>query len=81
MRTEVLNVPPVEAELQTLVPVRVDLASSPTLADRFGIDGIPAYILLAPQGDVIARTVGYHSVEDFKRFLQRASAPATTSQP
>jgi len=72
MDREVLTDPKVEASINRFVPVRLDLADAPEAAARYEVYGIPAYRVITPDGEMIARTSGYQPVQRFMRFLQYA---------
>ena len=58
------------------VPVEVRPDVEEDLARRFDITGIPATVLLTPEGRVLARHEGYTDPASFLALLNRAAPPA-----
>jgi thioredoxin-like negative regulator of GroEL len=54
------------------IPVKVQCDQHEDLVDRFGLNGIPATVLVKPSGEVIARQEGYVDAAAFHGFLERA---------
>ncbi|NOT01780.1 MAG: thioredoxin family protein [Phycisphaerales bacterium] len=79
MERAVLPSAPVERELGRFIPVRVDTAADRASVQRFGIEGIPALVVVSPDGTIAARATGYHGVDEFTRFLRRV--PASPAAP
>ncbi|MCH9058936.1 MAG: thioredoxin family protein, partial [Planctomycetes bacterium] len=73
MERSVLPDPKVTRALASLVPVHLDLSQTPQLSERYQVWGTPTYLLLDPQGRLLARDSGYRSVDEFVSFLSRAS--------
>ncbi len=73
MERSVLPDPKVTRALASLVPVQLDLSQTPQLSERYQVWGTPTYLLLDPQGRLLARDSGYRSVDEFVSFLSRAS--------
>lgn len=72
MERSVLPDPKVTEALASLVPVRVDLSQAPELGERYQVWDTPAYLILDPQGRLVARDKGRRSVDQFVAFLSRA---------
>ena len=72
MERSVLPDPKVTQALASLVPVHLDLSQTPELSERYQVWGTPTYLLLDPQGRLLARDSGYRSVDEFVSFLSRA---------
>jgi thioredoxin-related protein len=72
MDRAVLSRRAVRRALDEFVPARLDAVSSPA-AERFHVYGTPTYLVVSPKGDVLARTEGYHSVDEFMAFLEVAT--------
>jgi len=70
MARSVLPVDEVESELDRFVAVRIDYSKQAEVAERFGIEVIPTFVVLRRDGNVAARVEGYQSVEEFTRFLR-----------
>lgn len=79
MERAVLPSEPVERELNRFIPVRVNTEIDRSSAERFGIEQIPAFVVVSPDGTIVARAAGYHGVDEFTRFLQ--GVPALSSAP
>src|SRR3954449_2787420 len=56
----------------SFVPVKLQSEQHEDLVDRFGLTGIPATLLIAPGGQVIARHEGYVDTATFRSFLEEA---------
>jgi thioredoxin 1 len=48
----------------------VDVDKVPTISDRYGIESIPT-LLLFKNGKLYKSTVGYQTLEDLKRFIEK----------
>ncbi len=72
MARTVLNEPAVEQRLKDFVPVHVDLFERVDLGTRFNVIGTPTYIVLSPEGKVLAERIGYIPIKDFIAFLSDA---------
>ncbi len=73
MDRTVLSEAVVQQALTRYVPVRLDVARYPALADRFAVSGTPTYALADSTGKPLAQVSGYVPVEEFLRFLKRGS--------
>jgi thioredoxin-like negative regulator of GroEL len=49
----------------------VNTLRHPRVAGRFGIQAVPAFAVLSPQGETLAVTVGAMTLQQFKAFLDR----------
>ncbi len=76
MDREVLSHPDVQTALESLQTVRVDAWKDEALASRFAVQGVPAYVILTPDGEVAGRLDGFHPVERFITFLRCAGPRA-----
>lgn len=81
MEREILTDPKIEQSVNRFVPVRLDLADAPELAARYEVDGVPAYRIIMPDGEVIARTSGYQPVQQFMSFLRYADLALSIDPP
>ena len=81
MDREVLSNPKVEESINRFVPVRLDLADAPEAAAQYDVYGIPAYRVITPDGEMIARTSGYQPVPQFMRFLRYADLALSAGPP
>ncbi|MEK7711166.1 MAG: thioredoxin fold domain-containing protein [Planctomycetota bacterium] len=73
MEHEVLPARPVREALSGFVPVLVNAISNPQLADRYQVEVTPTYIITDAQGNLLAKRVGYQSVDEFVAFVQGVS--------
>ncbi|GIK17322.1 MAG: hypothetical protein BroJett003_22860 [Planctomycetota bacterium] len=62
----------VVAAMSDYVRVRVDGLAEPAIAERFGIERFPTYVVADGQERLIARTCGVQSADAFAEFLDRA---------
>ncbi len=58
------------------VPVKVDLTNpgpaQNALAEHYGVNGIPSYLIANSQGEVISQQVGFVAADDFVGWLASA---------
>jgi len=54
------------------VPIKLQSDVNEDLAARCGISGLPATVLIAPSGEIVAKREGYVDSETFLTFLQAA---------
>ena len=73
MDREVLTTEPVTASLADFELVRVDAWEDEALSGRFGIEGIPAFVVLGPRGEFVGKVEGYQTTDLFVTFLRRAA--------
>ncbi len=73
MEHEVLPARPVRAALGGFVPVLVNAITNPQLAERYQVESTPTYIITDAQGNLLAKRVGYQSVDEFVSFVQGVS--------
>ena len=74
----------VAERLEELVTVKVDAEGDrPTggftgrqLAERYGVSGYPAQLLLSPDGAVVARHDGYQTARQLLDWVARSLGPA-----
>jgi thioredoxin-related protein len=71
MERRVLGTGPVQDALVGYVPVRVDAAKDIELAEKYGVESTPTFIIADSTGKALARTEGFHDVDDFVSFLNR----------
>jgi len=75
MDRSVLRSEPVKKAIERFVPVRLNGNREVDLSLRYRILSSPTFLVLTPQGDVLARREGFVPVEEFVSFLRGAAAP------
>ena len=60
----------VDAALRDYVPVKVDVDRHPDLAGRYGVNGIPAFAVLADDGRPLRQTDGALPPAEFVKWLK-----------
>jgi len=73
MRRETLADASVSAELEGFEHAAVDLGRDPVSARIYGIPGVPAFVVLSPEGREVSRLVGFAGAEAFRDWLWRAN--------
>jgi protein disulfide-isomerase len=73
----------VEAALREYVVVKIDVDREPGLAEQFGVNPLPALIVLSPAGELLGFRAGYQSPEEFLSWLSAGPwrAPSTAPVP
>jgi len=59
----------VKQVVTNLTHVAVDIDEHQDLAEKFGIDGVPTFVLLSDNGTEVRRTSGFQPASDFLRWL------------
>jgi thiol-disulfide isomerase/thioredoxin len=84
MERTTLTDPAVRMQITMLAHVKVDLDQEEELAKQFGVEGIPAFLLVNERGEDISRTVGVTAPPAFLSWLEagekRASGIALAAQ-
>lgn len=75
MDRKVLGTAAVRKALADFVPVRLDGERHVQVARQYEVLATPTYLVLDPDGKMIARAEGYLPVEEFISFLKSASKP------
>jgi thioredoxin-related protein len=76
MDRSVLGTGAVQDALTGYVPVRVDAWKEIELKDKYGVEATPTFIIADSSGKPLARTEGFHDVDDFVSFLNRGRLAA-----
>lgn len=71
MDRSVLGTSAVQDALVGYVPVRVDAWKEVDLSEKYGVQATPTFIIADSSGKPLARTEGFHDVDDFVSFLNR----------
>jgi len=78
MTRTTLSDPTLRPALAGIAHVSVDMDQNPDLAEKYGVNVVPTFIMLTPDGDEVERVSGYQSAPDFLQWL--ASTTATARQ-
>lgn len=71
MEATVLNSDAVLAQLgRTVIAVKVNVDHEPEVAARFEVTGLPADVLLSPEGTVLAKNQGFSSSAEYVALIQ-----------
>ena len=70
MKESTFDDPEVRDRLKGYVELYVDTDREPELAQRFGVRGIPAYLVVRADGSVLLRGTGYRGPREFRMWLQ-----------
>ena len=62
--------PEVVQLLKDFVLLKVDVDDVPELKAKFAVGGMPTIIIVTPEGEEVARIVGYQNAEQLKTFLE-----------
>ena len=73
MDREVLPDPGIVRALANFELAQVDAWRETELADRYGVQAIPAFVVLGPGGQLVGKVEGYVPAEAFRDFLQRTA--------
>lgn len=83
MDREVFAKQDVARAVRDWVPVHIDGTAETRLANQYGIEAFPTFVLLSSSGQVIETRMGPLTAEEFIAFLESAGKPQTApaSQP
>lgn len=70
MDSEVFSRPEVLPLLEDFIPVRLDMNRDRANARRFGVEAVPAILVLSPSGRLMDSFVGARSFQDFRKFIE-----------
>ncbi len=73
MDSEVFSDPDVQHLMRRFVPIRLDLGMNRELAQQFGVEKTPAFVVVRPDLSVAGATQGTMAADEFRRFLIRNS--------
>lgn len=51
--------------------VTIDVDEQPSLSTTYGVQSIPTILYINPSGDVLSRTIGFHSREELKADISQ----------
>ena len=60
----------VKTALEKFVPVKVDVEAHPEIAEKFGVNAMPTYVILSEQGEVLRHRSGMLMPEEMLRWLE-----------
>lgn len=66
--------------LERVVGVKIDLDQHGDIADKYGVDSIPADVILSPEGKVLKKSVGYQNREQYVASLLGAERSVIDSR-
>lgn len=69
-----LTNPEVVVATAAAVPVKIDIDREPRVAERFGVDAIPAWIIVPPDGAAPSRLGGRVEARDLLEFIRQAAS-------
>ena len=74
MDNDVFSKPETAKALAGWVPVRVDVDEQAGIAQQYNVNGVPTFVALTPQGQLIATRSGGMNMQEFAEFLASAQA-------
>lgn len=69
MDSEVFSDPDVQEMMQKFVPIRLDIGLNRRLAERFGVQKTPAFVIVRPDMTVAGMHQGTLKADEFRHFL------------
>lgn len=66
---------------ERIVGVKIDLDEHPEIAAAYGVETIPADVILSPQGRKLAQSVGYQNRPQYIQMLLKAESDYQRSKP
>lgn len=60
----------VKAAMEKFVPVKIDVDAHPDLAQKYGVNAMPTYVIVSEQGEVLRRRTGLMMPEEMLRWLE-----------
>lgn len=82
MDSDVLNTGEVKRMLlERVIGVKVDLDQHPELAEKYGVESIPADVIISPEGKVLKKSVGYQQRDQYVASLVGAEASYLKNRP
>ena len=60
----------VKAAMEKFVPVKIDVDAHPELAQKYGVNAMPTYVIVSEQGEVLRRRTGLMMPEEMLRWLE-----------
>jgi thiol:disulfide interchange protein len=80
MEREVIPQEEVLSEIAEFVPVKIDAWKDEATAARYGVGGLPGYVVTRPDGAPVLATSGFRPAEEFIRFLRAGRAEVARQQ-
>ena len=79
MESEVFPQKEVLAEVDKFIPVKINTFEDARTSARYGVEALPAYVVIAPDGKVLGMIDGFRPAPAFIRFLQYAATAAKSA--
>ncbi len=67
--------------LERVVGVKIDLDQHPEIAEKYGVESIPADVIISPEGKVLKKSVGFQQREQYVATLLEAEKTYVDSRP
>ena len=67
-------------ELRNWVCVAVDIDEQPKIAEQFGVNAVPTFLVLRDDGDELLRASGYMDADRFRAWLKEAALKFSAAQ-
>ncbi len=67
--------------LERVVGVKIDLDQHPEIAEKYGVESIPADVIISPEGKVLKKSVGFQQREQYVAALLDAEKTYLDSRP
>lgn len=82
MDSDVLNTGDVKRVLlERVIGVKVDLDQHPELAEKYGVESIPADVVVSPEGKVLKKSVGFQQKDQYVASLLMAEKTYLETRP
>lgn len=59
-----------KAAMDKFVPVKIDVDAHPDLAQKYGVNAMPTYVILSEQGEVLRHRTGLMMPQEMLRWLE-----------
>ncbi|MEE9293648.1 MAG: thioredoxin family protein [Phycisphaerae bacterium] len=81
MERSVLPTAAVKKAINQFEPVRLHWPENGEIAERYGVEAFPSFLVLHPDGKPISGVAGYVPAQEFIQFLQAAAAFVSSGGP
>ncbi len=79
MESKTFKEPTVESSLEQFERVAVNIDQNAALAAQHAVRGIPAFVMLDPDGEEVAKTTGFMEADPFSKWLSESMTNLTVS--